>query len=570
MQTRHEEPAMPVEARHAIPTQRPGRLRRKLLRRRVLLIGVALALAAGGIAVAQAVRASNGCDPHRSQLQVVASPDIAPAVTRIAEGVHDPEGCPQIHVRAEAPSDVLTALQSSSAEPPDVWIPDSSLWVGRARDDQLVTPVGQESIASSPLVLALPRALQDQGSRSDAAPAWRDVLGALSTGQLVLNVDGEPTSPSTAGILVALKAAAQQHPDARAVLAGLLRGAKVVAALGEGGQALSVLSSSAGGAVPVAEQAVFSHTRAAGATEIAAVYPEAAGTPFDYPFTVLGADDGRRATADQLLGALRSADGQALLRADGFRGVDGVGAGLTADRGVDGTQPGTVALPDVATAEQLLDTLDALHRDARILAVVDVSGSMAAPGPGAEGSSRLDLALQAAAAGLQLYPDTTEVGLWSFSEDMSGTTDYQELVPLALLTAPAPGGREALKQAMTQLRAVPNGGTGLYDTTLAAVRAVRAGWDPVRVNAVVLLTDGDDTDTEGIGLDQLLSTLRSEGASGQPVPVITIAYGDSAGAESLAAISAATGGAAYQASDPSRIRDIFLDAVGQRACRPDC
>jgi hypothetical protein len=110
----------------------------------------------------------------------------------------------------------------------------------------------------------------------------------------------------------------------------------------------------------------------------------------------------------------------------------------------------------------------------------------------------------------------------------------------------------------------------LYDTTLAAVRAVRAGWDPVRVNAVVLLTDGDDTDADGISLDQLLSTLRSEETSGQPVPVITIAYGDSAGAQSLAAISAATGGATYQASDPSRIRDIFLDAVGQRACRPDC
>ena len=125
---------------------------------------------------------------------------------------------------------------------------------------------------------------------------------------------------------------------------------------------------------------------------------------------------------------------------------------------------------------------------------------------------------------------------------------------------------------MSQLRPIPDGGTGLYDTTLAAVRAVRAAWDPARVNAVVLLTDGDDTDADGISLDQLLSTLQSEEASGQPVPVITIAYGDSvgAGAQSLAAISAATGGAAYQASDPSRIRDIFLDAVGQRACRPDC
>jgi Ca-activated chloride channel family protein len=561
---------MPAEARHAIPPQRGRRLPRRLLRSRVLVIGAALALAAGGVVVAQFVGASTGCDPHRPQLQVVAAPDIAPAVSRIAAGVLDPGGCSQVQVRAEAPSDVLTALQASSAEPSDVWIPDSSLWVGHARDDQLITPAGQESIASSPLVLALPRALQDQGADAKAAPAWQDVLGALSTGQLVLHVDGEATSPSTAGVLVALQKAAEQRPEARAFLAGVLRGAQVGGEVGGSGQALHALSSSAGSAVPVAEQAVFSYTRSEGASKIAAVYPEGAGTPFDYPFTVLHAGGGPRGTADRLLGALRSADGQALLRAEGFRGVDGVGDGLTADRGVDGTRPSTVALPDIATVERLLDTLDAVHRDARVLAVVDVSGSMAAPVPGAHGNSRLGVALQAAAAGLQFYPDTTEVGLWAFSEKMSGTTDHQELVPLALLTAPAPGGRPAMKQAMTQLRAIPNGGTGLYDTTLAAVRAVRAGWDPDRVNVVVLLTDGDDTDDDGIGLDQLLRTLRSEGASGKPVPVITIAYGDSAGVKSLAAISAATGGAAYQASEPSRIRDIFLDAVAQRACRPNC
>ncbi|MCU1612692.1 MAG: von Willebrand factor type domain protein [Frankiales bacterium] len=65
------------------------------------------------------------------------------------------------------------------------------------------------------------------------------------------------------------------------------------------------------------------------------------------------------------------------------------------------------------------------------------------------------------------------------------------------------------------------------------------------MNVVVLLTDGEDTDADGIGLDPLLTTLRSEQASGEPVPVITIAYGDSSGAQPLVAISEATGGASY-------------------------
>jgi Ca-activated chloride channel homolog len=227
-------------------------------------------------------------------------------------------------------------------------------------------------------------------------------------------------------------------------------------------------------------------------------------------------------------------------------------------------------VPDVATADELRRTLDAVRQDARLLAVVDVSGSMAAPFPGWGGSSRLDLALRAAGAGLELYQDSTEVGLWSFSEDVSGGSDHQELVPIAPLDASGDGGRQALALAMTGMRAVPDGGTGLYDTTLAAVRTVRAGWDPARVNAVVLLTDGDDTDDDGIGLDELLATLRTEQEPGRPVPVITVAYGDGDGAQSLAAISGATGGASYQVSDPGQIREIFLDAVGQRVCRPQC
>jgi hypothetical protein len=195
---------------------------------------------------------------------------------------------------------------------------------------------------------------------------------------------------------------------------------------------------------------------------------------------------------------------------------------------------------------------------------------MAAPLPAAGGSTRLDLALRAAAAGMELYPETTEVGLWSFAENLPGGSDHQELVPITPLTDAAPGGREGLALAMAQLRPVPNGGTGLYDTTLAAVRTVQAGWDADRVNAVVVLTDGEDTDDHGIGLDELLTMLRSEQEPGRPVPVITIAYGDDSGAEALAAISAATDGASYTTNDPGRILDIFLDAIGQRACRPQC
>jgi Mg-chelatase subunit ChlD len=540
------------------------------LRTKILVTGAALALAAGATVAAQGVQASTACDPPRPPLQVVASPDIAAAVSRIADGVHDAGGCPEVHVRAGAGPDVLTALRQSSAPPPDVWIPDSSLWVARAVDEQLVSPDGQQSIASSPLTLAVPAELRDRLAPGEAALPWQDAVEALTAGQLVLHLPAEVTSPSTVGILGALTAAVRQQPDARTSLTRLLRAVRVDIGLADGAGALAALDAAADGAVPVPEQAVFHRRGTPDGTDVVAVYAATVGTPFDYPFTTLRAGGPHETTAGRLLAALGSTQGQQVLREDGFRGIDGAGDGLTADRGVDAAQPGAVAVPDMASAVDLVRTFDAVRRDARLLSVVDVSGSMAEPVRGAGGSTRLDLALRAAAAGMELYPDTTEVGLWSFSEDVTGASDHQELVPIAPVTGSTSGGREALALAMATMRPVPDGGTGLYDTTLAAVRAVRAGWDPARVNAVVLLTDGTDTDVHGIGLDELLSTLRSEQASGQPVPVVTIAYGDDSGAEALAAISAATDGANYRTSDPGRIQEIFLDAVGQRACRPQC
>ena len=160
--------------------------------------------------------------------------------------------------------------------------------------------------------------------------------------------------------------------------------------------------------------------------------------------------------------------------------ADGAGDGLTADRGVDGTQPGAVAVPDPATAVDLLRTFDAVRRDARLLAVVDVSGSMAAPVPGAGGSTRLELALRAAAAGMAAVPRHDRGRASGPSpRTCTGGGDHRELVPIApahRLRARRTGG--ARPGDGVSCAPVPNGGTGLYDTTLAAVRAVRAGWDP--------------------------------------------------------------------------------------------
>ena len=197
---------------------------------------------------------------------------------------------------------------------------------------------------------------------------------------------------------------------------------------------------------------------------------------------------------------------------------------------------------------------------------------MRAQVPGANGATRVDLAKAAAARGLGLYPASSELGLWIFSTTLTPTSDHQELVPIGPLGPGADGipGAQKLAAAIGTVQAIPDGGTGLYDTVLDGVRAVRDGWDPDRVNVLLILSDGMNDDANGISLQALISTLAAEQDPAKPVPVIAIAFGPDSDVAAMTEISEATGGATYVAQDPRDVGEIFLDAVGQRLCRPTC
>jgi Ca-activated chloride channel homolog len=88
---------------------------------------------------------------------------------------------------------------------------------------------------------------------------------------------------------------------------------------------------------------------------------------------------------------------------------------------------------------------------------------------------------------------------------------------------------------------------------------------------VVLLTDGrNEDDPDGIDLESLLTTLRAEVDPARPIPVITIGMGPDADMDVLTQISEATGAEAYQAVNPFDIQQVFLDAMVDRQCRPNC
>jgi Ca-activated chloride channel family protein len=84
------------------------------------------------------------------------------------------------------------------------------------------------------------------------------------------------------------------------------------------------------------------------------------------------------------------------------------------------------------------------------------------------------------------------------------------------------------------------------DATLAGLEAVLAKSDPDAINAVVVLTDGQDTRSDTAGYD-VIKRLKQEGRkeSGGQVRVFTIAYGREPNAKELKAYADATGGQSY-------------------------
>ncbi|MEA2155241.1 MAG: Ca-activated chloride channel, partial [Solirubrobacteraceae bacterium] len=129
-------------------------------------------------------------------------------------------------------------------------------------------------------------------------------------------------------------------------------------------------------------------------------------------------------------------------------------------------------------------------------------------------------------------------------QDRVGLTVFNDKVtPLAPI-APIRGNRGRLQGLVSGL--VADGGTSIYDATDEGVAQVSKLADTSRINAVVLLTDGEDTDsTKTVGA--LVRDLDAQGDSPRRVRVFTIAYsaGAAGAADNLARISGASGAKPY-------------------------
>lgn len=494
---------------------------------------------------------------------------------------------------------------------PDVWSPASSSWAvivrqrTTAQDRPDIIP-GEKpsdlpSIAKTPLVLAMPKPMAEALGWPGKALGFGDLLalsrepsgwgryGHPEWGQFRLGKTNPNFSTSglnatigsyfaATGVSSDLTPANVADPKTQAYVKGVeqavvhygdttLTFLSNLQAADNRGQGLTYIS-----AVTIEEKSVWDYNEGNPTGDpktlgkhrkpkvpLVAIYPKEGTLLSDNPYIVLNADwvtEGKKKAAADFLAYLQEGRQQERFKNAAFRDFQGVaGPKVSQANGMLPDQPKVVLSPPAPAVLDLVQkSWESLRKRARVLQVIDVSGSMGEP-VGDAGKSKLELAKEAAIKALSQYAPDDEVGLWTFSSNVQGRpAPYQELVPIGRVK----DNLRTLTQRIDNL--VPNGGTALYATTRASVRHVRDSFDPERINAVVFLTDGKNEYPPDTNLDGLLEDLRSEDES-VAVRVFTIGYGDDADLPTLKRIAEASRGAAYDASDPASIDKVFTNVI---------
>ncbi|GAA1975711.1 substrate-binding and VWA domain-containing protein [Microbacterium pumilum] len=301
--------------------------------------------------------------------------------------------------------------------------------------------------------------------------------------------------------------------------------------------------------------------------KLVAVYPEGGSMWSDNPVTVLGADwvtPVQREAGEAFAAFLQTEPAQKILPQFGFRPLDEsvpLGKLFTEEYGVDPAGPAvTLPRPQVDVVSAAIDQWTQIRKPSSVLEVIDISGSMdEAIG---DGRSKLDGAIEGAQATLGHFRTTDEVGVWAFTTGLeSGFGDGN----IAVLrdVSPLAADRESLGSSLDDLHFANRQGTPLYDAISLAYDEMRARAEPGRINAIVVLSDGEDTDSS-ISLDSLIAkigTAEREGGDAAPVRIFPIAYGEGADTGPLQRIAEATGGQWFDASDPAKIDLVFASVI---------
>jgi hypothetical protein len=523
-------------------------------------VGV-LVVALGAVFVARSFGSQNGAggllgggscnDPV--QVSLSTTPELQGQLESAAKALsanHNSDAlCLQFTISAAPSQTVAQSVVSGSDNRPDLWVPDSSLWVSRADDGQSIPTIAVPSIATSPLVLVgqtsnFANISSWLGAFQDTSPALLDPLGTGpgAAALLALQAERAKTSASNtqvANVLVPLAQRLGSMAKAYTDVNGLF------------GRAAADGSNTV---VPATEQSFVKYQDEHPDSLLKAVVPQTGTMVLDYPLVVTAKSNTEVVTeAAKALAAQLITNGADALDQAGFR--DSQLSQLSGGRGVGDIAQ--LTKPTAQVVDKTLQEWSTLSLSSHSLAVIDVSGSM---NQKVGNKTRMQLTIEAAESGLKLFPDNAALGLWAFSTKLSGNADWKPLVPIRKLNAQQ---RQQIVNGLHAQQARIGGGTGLYDTAVAAVRTVRDSYDPTAVNSVMLFTDGKNDD-QGLSLDQAVRALQALRDPARPVRIIALGMGPDVDDTELAKLAQATGGRSYVATNPGELKNVFINALENR------
>ena len=550
-------------------------------------------------------------------LRVLASSEKAGLMNAVAaayntSGATQDGKCVQAKVASMASGAAEQALargwdEKVDGPAPDVWSPASSAWVVLLRqrlrgDSAPLVPDTIPHVAFSPLVIAMPRPMAVALGWPSKQLGWSDILtlardpagwgrvrhpewGAFRLGKTNPNL-------STSGLnaLVGTYFAATGSSDDLTVarlkdpaVVDFVKGVESsvvhygdisltflqnLQEADDRGAALSYVS-----AIAIEEKSIwdYNHGNPSGnpgdlgkhrtpRVPLVAVYPSEGTLAADHPFVPLNApwvDSAHRQAAQQFLTFIQSPAQQQLFLNAGFRDYqEKPGGDLTEANGFVPSEPKRILHPPAPEVlAQVQRSWTDVRKRTRLELLIDVSGSMGESVSGAN-ATKLELVQAAAVKALDQLVADDQVGLSVFSTGLGpkGNQIIQDLVPIG----PVSQQKDRLKQMIEGLS--PQQGTPLYAAIRSAHQSMRAHFDPARINALLVLTDGrneypQDNDLPGL--------VRQQQAAGEDraVRVFTIGYGDGADLPTLQQIAAASRGAAYNASDPKTIDRVFQSVL---------
>jgi Ca-activated chloride channel homolog len=463
-------------------------------------------------------------------------------------------------LEAQNSGDTEAAIVRGSVQP-DVWSPAGTFW-GRLLNLQSDKPYAGDrtpSIVRTPLVIAMWEPMARVLGWPNKQVSFNDILrlatapdGWAAAGKPEFGrfkyVHTNPDSSTSGAEAVAGSYFAFVNKQEGLTVADVGKAAPKVKSLERaivhyGDSTLFIEDELCKGGLAYASAAAMEETtvidfnrRKCSRTKLVSLYPKEGSFVSDSPYIVLNAPwvtAAKRDAAAAFQKFLAEKVTPEVAGAKGFRAGDeeATPAGLvSAQWGADPAQPKrTLTLPTPEVLNTVLQTWRRDRKPANVELVLDNSGSMA-------DENKLEHAKDGLAAFFKQVAPQDVVGLAKFSASV------KQLVP----PAPFRENRGPLQAAVRDI--IPEDDTSIYDALLFGVDQVKRTADSDHINAVVVLTDGQDTHSSA-SRQQVLDRLRAEGsAESGGVRVFTIAYGKEAKERELAEFAAASGGKGFPAS----------------------